>query len=54
MMGKSFRQQLSPKDWWGKRPLSGLGVSPHGMKSWKRILHHMERQAWKRQVTRDE
>ena len=38
----------SGKDWWGKRPLSGTSVSNNrGMKSWKRILHKIERQKGK-------
>ena len=33
------------KDWWGKRPLSGLSLSRNkGMKWWKRLLHKKERQ----------
>jgi len=34
----------SGKQWWGKRPLSGLSVSRNkGMKFWKRLLHKKER-----------
>jgi hypothetical protein len=38
------------KEWWGKRPLSGKGVKRKGgMKSWKRLLHKIERQTNKPQ-----
>ena len=43
------------KDWWGKRPLSGLGVSRnHGMKYWKRRLHKIERNEGKAQIYKDQ
>lgn len=38
------------KDWWGKRPLSGMSVSHHGMKYWKRLLHKIERQQGKKDI----
>lgn len=38
----------SGKEWWGKRPFSGVSVSKNqGMKSWKRLLHKAERNEWK-------
>jgi hypothetical protein len=34
----------SGKEWWGKRPLSGISISrKRGMKFWKRLLHKIER-----------
>lgn len=39
------------KDWWGKRPLSGLSLSRNkGMKYWKRLLHKKERQTAKMEI----
>ncbi len=35
------------KDWWGRRPLSGTGVSRNGMRFWKKLLHKIERQIGK-------
>jgi len=36
------------KEWWGKRPLSGLGVKRKGgMAFWKRLLHKKERKIGK-------
>jgi len=39
MKGKNAEKQGKlGKEWWGKRPLSGLSVSRNnGMKFWKRI-----------------
>lgn len=32
------------KEWWGKRPFSGVSISVNkGMKIWKRLLHKKER-----------
>lgn len=43
-MSRSKRENQSHnKDWWGKRPLAGLGVVSPGMKFWKRLLHKKER-----------
>lgn len=40
------------KDWWGRRPLSNIGISRNkGMKPWKRLLHKIERQINKQQLT---
>jgi len=39
------------KQWYGKRPLSGISVSRNkGMKLWKRLLHKIERQRSKKQI----
>jgi hypothetical protein len=41
------------KEWWGKRPLSGLSVKRKtGMKFWKRLLHKKERIDAKLTVTK--
>jgi len=41
----------SGKEWWGKRPLSNTGVSRNkGMKYWKRLLHKIERNNWKKDI----
>jgi transposase-like protein len=37
------------KDWWGKRPITGIAVSrKKSMKFWKKILHKIERRTWKK------
>jgi len=40
------------KDWWGKRPLSGTGVSHKAgvMKQWKKLLHGIERAMQKKEI----
>jgi hypothetical protein len=41
----------SGKEWWGKRPLNYTSVSRNrGMKSWKRLLHKLERIQGKNQI----
>jgi hypothetical protein len=53
-MGKTVKAQVAPgTDWWGRRPVSRIAVSRHGMKWWKRYLHKIERQAIKRHMERD-
>lgn len=42
-MAHGKNAQYQNKDWWGKRPLSGLSVRNNGMKFWKRLLHKKER-----------
>lgn len=43
MKGQNANKRYG-KDWWGKRPLSGIPVSNNkGMKFWKRLLHKIER-----------
>ena len=46
MNGQNAKKRgMAGKDWWGKRPFSGLSVSLNsGMKYWKRQLHKKERQ----------
>ena len=46
-MAKGENAQIKNKDWWGKRPLSGIAVSRKGMKYWKRVVHKIERRAGK-------
>ncbi len=44
-------QNLCGKEWWGKRPLSCISISPYGgMKSWKRLLHKKERLEGKKTI----
>ena len=46
MNGQNAEKQgnKAGKEWWGKRPLSTMGVSRNkGMKFWKRLLHKIER-----------
>lgn len=31
------------KEWWGKRPLSGISSGGNYMRFWKRLLHKLER-----------
>lgn len=50
--GKNASKQKG-KDWWGKRPLAGKGVSNNGMKWWKRYLHKIERAEGKKQIDFD-
>ena len=38
------------KEWWGKRPLSGVSGDHKNMKFWKRLLHKMERKIGKRDI----
>lgn len=38
------------KYWWGKRPLSGTGVSRNGMRFWKKLSHKIERQINKKTI----
>lgn len=47
--GKQF------KDWWGKRPLSGYGVSNNSKtnKFFKRLLHKIERRQGKETIEND-
>ena len=41
----------SGRQWWGKRPLSGLSVTRNvGAKFWKRLLHKIERRIGKKQI----
>ncbi|NLH60116.1 MAG: hypothetical protein GX452_01770 [Ignavibacteriales bacterium] len=47
------KENCCGKDWWGKRPLAGYGVSRDGMKFWKRLLHKKERWLGKK-VTNEE
>lgn len=42
-------QKRYGKEWWGKRPLSYMGVSRKGMKFWKRLLHKIERKQGKKE-----
>lgn len=44
-MSRTIKQQQSPgKDWWGKRPLSGMSAThSHQHWWWKRRLHKIER-----------
>ena len=44
MKGESAERRGNIKDWWGKRPLSGIAVRSGRMKFWKRLLHKKERQ----------
>ena len=40
------------KEWWGKRPLAGVGVhNKHGTKFWKRLLHKIERRFNKKEIS---
>ncbi len=42
------------KEWWGKRPLSYLGVNRKGgMKLWKRLLHKIERAQGKNKIRKN-
>jgi hypothetical protein len=50
-MSRSRKKVKHPgKDWWGKRPFAGTGVSNNAgvMKKWKRFLHKVERQQAKK------
>jgi hypothetical protein len=47
-MAHGENAQKRSKDWWGRRPLSGIPVRPSGMKYWKRLCHKIERQEWKK------
>ncbi len=39
------------KEWWGKRPFSGISANGiKSMKSWKRLLHKAERNIGKRDL----
>lgn len=38
------------KDWWGKRPLSGLCHDSGRMRFWKRLLHKIERRQGKKEI----
>jgi len=51
--GKNAAQKGNAgKDWWGKRPLSGMDVSNNkGMKRQKRLLHKIERRQAKKGLT---
>jgi hypothetical protein len=42
------------KEWWGKRPLSGIEVRNNGMKFWKRLLHKKERVKGKKLINNKE
>ena len=50
--GKNAAQKGNAgKDWWGKRPLSGMDVSNNkGMKRQKRLLHKIERRQAKKAI----
>lgn len=42
------KRSKTDKQWWGKRPLSGVSIARNkGMKYWKRLLHKIERRQWK-------
>lgn len=42
------------KEWWGKRPLSGISTGHNDMKFWKRLLHKKERNQGKNQINNEE
>ena len=39
------------KEWWGKRPLSGLSTGMRTQKWWKRLLHKIERKMGKKEIS---
>lgn len=39
------------KEWWARRPLSGVSVGGKYMKFWKRLLHKAERRQGKKEIT---
>ena len=49
------KRSKTDKEWWGKRPLSGIGVSKKSgtMKYFKRLLHKIERRMNKEQTLKE-
>jgi hypothetical protein len=44
-MSRTIKAKAQHRDWWGKRPLSGLAHASGRMRWWKRHLHKIERRA---------
>ena len=51
--GQRARYWGNLRDWWGKRPYSGISVSRHGMKLFKRLVHKVERQEAKKYIKKE-
>jgi hypothetical protein len=42
--------QRNGKEWWSRRPFAGVSVGGRYMKSWKRLLHKVERKRAKIEI----
>lgn len=47
-MSHTVKKPFQHKDWWTRRPFSGISVRRRrGMKDWKRATHKIERKTWR-------
>jgi len=42
--------QKNGKEWWSRRPFSGVSVGGKYMKFWKRLLHKAERNQGRKEI----